>query len=447
MQTVLFLFPALMGHLNPTIKLAKHYVTEGFSVYYGGTPELVGFTQKHGFQFHAMNSISFALGLEDILHEDKKEKWLESLVDRHTNKLYKLRKKDIEGLIKTVNPDLIFLDEFNYSDFILLYPFLEKRKLVILQTKFPMYYHPNVPPLNTYAFPNSDTEKLWKTYFRKYKWRYFLNDLKFFGKGDLSMLRQKFKEQKIHQKFQINTQKVFNPTFNNVEEWFLIPQELDFPQQQLLPWQKYVGPMVMTDRQENLEANYLNFIKKKETYPNSKLLYCSLGTVLKSHLVHRKGDIYTFFNAIIDIAFENPSLYFVIALEKSMRSTLKTTSENIIFLDYTPQIDILSKADVFLTHAGPGSVFESIIQATPMLLFPLNDKWDQNGTAARVVYHGLGKKADLADSKQSIEQAIFELLNNKSYQQKAQTLSTLLLEKYSNENYLKDFFSTELLVQ
>jgi UDP:flavonoid glycosyltransferase YjiC (YdhE family) len=93
MQTVLFLFPALMGHLNPTIKLAKHYVTEGFSVYYGGTPELVGFTQKHGFQFHAMNSISFALGLEDILHEDKKEKWLESLVDRHTNKLYKLRKK------------------------------------------------------------------------------------------------------------------------------------------------------------------------------------------------------------------------------------------------------------------------------------------------------------------------------------------------------------------
>jgi hypothetical protein len=54
------------------------------------------------------------------------------------------------------------------------------------------------------------------------------------------MLRQKFKEQKIHQKFQINTQKVFNPTFNNVEEWFLIPQELDFPQQQLLPWQKYV---------------------------------------------------------------------------------------------------------------------------------------------------------------------------------------------------------------
>jgi UDP:flavonoid glycosyltransferase YjiC (YdhE family) len=165
------------------------------------------------------------------------------------------------------------------------------------------------------------------------------------------MLRQKFKEQKIHQKFQINTQKVFNPTFNNVEEWFLIPQELDFPQQQLLPWQKYVESMVMTDRQENLEANYLNFIKKKETYPNSKLLYCSLGTVLKSHLVHRKGDIYTFFNAIIDIAFENPSLYFVIALEKSMRSTLKTTSENIIFLDYAPQIDILSKADVFLTHA------------------------------------------------------------------------------------------------
>ncbi len=447
MKTAIFLFPALMGHLNPTIKLAQFYKKEGYDVYYCGTHEMVGFTQKHSFQFHAMNTISFALGFEDLLHENKKEKWLESLVDRHSNKLYNLRKKEIENLIKTVNPDLIFLDEFNYSDFILLYPFLEKRRLVILQTKFPMYYSQAVPPLNTFAFPNTDAEKLWKAYFRKYKWRSFLNDLKFFGKSDLSILKQKFKEQKIPAKFQINTQKVFKPTFNNVEEWFLIPKELDFPEQQLLPWQRYVGPMIITDRQETLEPIYLNFIKRKDAHENSKLLYCSLGTVLKSHLVHRKGNINTFFNALIDIASENPTLYFVITLEKNMRLGLKTKSENIIFLDYAPQMDILSKTDIFLTHAGPGSVFEAIMQATPLLLFPLNDKWDQNGTAARVVYHGLGIKADLDDSKLTIENTINELLNNVIYQQKAEAFSKILHKKYSNESFLEDFFSTELLVQ
>lgn len=447
MKTVIFLFPALTGHLNPTIKLAQFYKKEGYNVYYCGTHEMVGFTQKHSFEFHAMNSMAFALGFEDLLHDNKKEKWLEILVDRHSNKLYNLRKKEIENLIKTVNPDLIFLDEFNYSDFILLYPFLEKRRLVILQTKFPMYYSKTVPPLNTFAFPYTDAEKRWRAYFRKYKWRTFLNDLKFFGKSDLSMLKQKFKEQKIPQTYQINTQKVFNPTFCNVEEWFLIPKELDFPEQQLLPWQQYVGPMVITNRQENLEPIYLNFIKRKEAHGNSKLLYCSLGTVLKSHLVHRKGNINTFFNALINIASENPTLYFVIALEKNMRLGLKTKSENIIFLDYAPQMDILSKADVFLTHAGPGSVFEAIMQATPMLLFPLNDKWDQNGTAARIVYHGLGKKADLEDSKQSIERAMFDLLKDSAYQHRVQAFKNILHEKYSKESFLEDFFSTELLVQ
>jgi hypothetical protein len=36
-----------------------------------------------------------------------------------------------------------------------------------------------------------------------------------------------------------------------------------FPTTTIITWQKYVAPMVMTDRQENLEANYLNFIKRK----------------------------------------------------------------------------------------------------------------------------------------------------------------------------------------
>lgn len=447
MKTAIFLFPALTGHLNPTLKLAQFYKIEGYDVYYCGTHDMVRFAQKYDFQFHAMNSVPFAVGLEDILHQEKKGKWLESLVDRHSDKLYDLRKKEIENLIKTVNPDLIFLDEFNYSDFILLYPFLEKKRLVILQTKFPMYYNQSVPPLNSFAFPNVDAKKRWKAYFRKYKWLSFLNNLKFLGKSDLNILKQKFKEQNISDTFQINIQKVFKPTFENVEEWFLIPKELDFPEQQLLPWQRYVGPMVMTNRKENLEPTYLNFIKRKEACEDSKLLYCSLGTVLKSHIVHRKINIETFFNSIIDIAYDNPTFYFAVALDKDMRLGLKTKSENITFLDYAPQMDILSKADIFLTHAGPGSVFESVMQATPMLLFPLNDKWDQNGTAARVVYHGLGKKVDLVDTKQTIEQAIFELLDNPIYKQKAQAFSKVLNEKYNRENFLEDFFSTELLVQ
>lgn len=256
MKTVAFLCQNLTGHLNPTVKLAQYYQKEGFEIFYGSTHDTLAFTQKNGFNFYPLNSLPFATGLEDILHENQQEKWLESLVDRHTDKLYNLRKKEIERLIEDLNPDLIFLDEFNYSDFILLYPFLEKRKLVILQTKFPMYYNKEVPPLNTFAFPSKEAERLWKRHFRKRNWLFFWDYLKFFGKNDLDLLRRKFKLQAIPETFQINDKKVFKPTFNNVEEWFLVPQEFDFKEQILLPWQRYFGPLIDLNRNENIESVY-----------------------------------------------------------------------------------------------------------------------------------------------------------------------------------------------
>jgi zeaxanthin glucosyltransferase len=82
-----------------------------------------------------------------------------------------------------------------------------------------------------------------------------------------------------------------------------------------------------------------------------------------------------------------------------------------------------------------------------MLVLPLNNQWDQNGDAARVVYHGLGIKANLQDTKEVIQKMINELLNNPIYQQKTQAFSKVLHEKYSNESFLEDFFCTEVLVQ
>jgi len=446
MKTAVFLFTNLTGHLNPTIKLAQYHQKQGYQAYYCGLSDLLPFTHKHNFGFYLLNSLPFATGFDDILNDNQNEKWLESLLDRYTDKLYKLRKNDITRLVNELNPDLIFLDEFNYSDFILFYPFLEKRRLIILQTKFPMYESEVVPPLNIFEFPNKNAKSFWKTYLRKKKWQTFTEYLKYFGKNDLNLLEQKFKAQNIAETFQINTNKAFKPTFKNVEEWFLVPKELDFKEQILFPWQNYIGPMVDTNRKENLDTMYLNFIEKQKATENSKLIYCSLGTVLKSHIKFRKGGIDTFFNNLINIAFEQPNLYFLVVLDKEMRVKFESKSKNLLFVNYAPQIDILKKADVFLTHAGSGSVFEAVFCALPMILFPLNNKWDQNGTAARVVHHGLGKKADLGDTKIQILEAIQLMITSKIYKEKAIEMSKSFAEKYK-DNFLENILLTELLVQ
>jgi UDP:flavonoid glycosyltransferase YjiC (YdhE family) len=66
--------------------------------------------------------------------------------------------------------------------------------------------------------------------------------------------------------------------------------------------------------------------------------------------------------------------------------------QKVKFIDIVPAV---VKANLFLTHSGNGSVLEAIHFKIPMLLFPLNNKWDQNGTAARVVHFGLGRKSEL----------------------------------------------------
>jgi len=85
--------------------------------------------------------------------------------------------------------------------------------------------------------------------------------------------------------------------------------------------------------------------------------------------------------------------------------------QKVKFIDIVPAV---VKANLFLTHSGNGSVLEAIHFKVPMLLFPLNDKWDQNGTAARMVYHGLGLKSKLNENKEILKTQIFEILQDRN---------------------------------
>jgi UDP:flavonoid glycosyltransferase YjiC (YdhE family) len=414
MSNTVFLFPNLTGHLNPTLQIAKEQSESGNKVYYASSMDTMPFAKKHGYEFFAMNSLPFAIGMEDALHDTKKEKWLESLMDRHSGKSYKLRKADIERLVNELDPAVIFLDEFNYSDFILLYSFMEGRRIILLQTKFPMYFSEKVPPLNSYAYPEDNVKWLWRRYFMKRNLKELWSKFKYLGKSDLSILKQKFKENGLPQKYAINTIKVFRPSFNNLEEWFLVKKELDFKEQELLPWQKYIEPVIDLERKEEITEACQKFVEHAISNTQNKLIYCSLGTVLKTHAKGKEKQVLKFFQNLVDLAEGNLNWYFYVVVEKDFIRKLKSKSTNIKLVEYALQIYLLKQADLFITHAGMGSVNEAYSLKVPMLVVPLNKKWDQNGTAARMVYHGYGEKADLKDSKEELKKKIQVFLSELS---------------------------------
>jgi MGT family glycosyltransferase len=70
-------------------------------------------------------------------------------------------------------------------------------------------------------------------------------------------------------------------------------------------------------------------------------------------------------------------------------SAFGSLPDNVIIMNkWIPQIRVLSKAAVHITHGGFTSVRESIETEVPMIVIPFDA--DQPGNAARIVYHNLG---------------------------------------------------------
>jgi UDP:flavonoid glycosyltransferase YjiC (YdhE family) len=66
---------------------------------------------------------------------------------------------------------------------------------------------------------------------------------------------------------------------------------------------------------------------------------------------------------------------------------------------------------------------ECIHHAVPMLVYPLNSRWDQAGNAGRVVYHGVGLQGNInRDSKDRIAYKIDAILRNQEMGRKVKQL-------------------------
>jgi UDP:flavonoid glycosyltransferase YjiC (YdhE family) len=97
---------------------------------------------------------------------------------------------------------------------------------------------------------------------------------------------------------------------------------------------------------------------------------------------------------------------------------------NIIFLESAPQIEILKRACLFITHSGLNSTSESIYFGVPMIFIPL--AYDQPFVAYRCADElGFGVRLDLKKlSSSQIQQAVRVVLNDDSFSQR--------IKRYSN---------------
>ena len=162
----------------------------------------------------------------------------------------------------------------------------------------------------------------------------------------------------------------------------------------------FVGPSVFS----NVVPN-----KVKER----PLVYISMGTVI--------NDRPDFYAKCIE-ALRDQNVDVIISCGNAIdREALGVLPDNIQVYPYVDQLEILSRADVFITHCGMNSVSESLYMAAPMVLYPQTS--EQKAVAKRVTEIGAGTGLN-DDSVDGIRASVQEILNNAAYGKAAEACGT-----------------------
>ena len=142
------------------------------------------------------------------------------------------------------------------------------------------------------------------------------------------------------------------------------------------------------------------------------LVYISLGTVI--------NDRPDFYSRCIEALKDQDADILISCGNVIDIGALGVLPDNVKVYPYVDQPDILSRADVFITHCGMNSVSESLYMATPLVLYPQTS--EQRAVARRTIEIGAGLMLT-DDSVQGIRSAVQEVLNNASYSTSAKACS------------------------
>lgn len=134
---------------------------------------------------------------------------------------------------------------------------------------------------------------------------------------------------------------------------------------------KFVGPSIVPRSQSQMDFPYTNA---------DPLIYISLGTVF-----NQASDFYKLCFA----AFARMKCNVILSVGNQTRiEELGTIPANVIVRHYVPQLEVLQRAQLFITHGGMNSASEGLYYGVPLIVLPQSA--DQPIVARRVAEIGAG---------------------------------------------------------
>jgi zeaxanthin glucosyltransferase len=191
------------------------------------------------------------------------------------------------------------------------------------------------------------------------------------------------------------------------------PKEFDFPIPHLPPQFHYAGPF-----HDNEGREPISFPWDKLT--GQPLIYASMGTI-----VNGLNKVY---GAILEAVGEFPEMQVVLSVGRNFSpGDLGPIPSNTIVVPIAPQIELLKRAALCITHAGLNTALEALAQGVPMVAIPIG--YDQPGVAARIAYHGVGEFVEIGNlTARRLSELIIKVTANPNYRDKARWFQKVLAE-------------------
>jgi zeaxanthin glucosyltransferase len=197
-----------------------------------------------------------------------------------------------------------------------------------------------------------------------------------------------------------------NETFSPLAQISQQPPEFEFPRRELPPHFHFAGPFL--DPQARVPVPF-----PFEALDGRPLVYASMGTL--------QNGLLWIFRAMAE-ACAGLGVQLVISLGGPAEpEVLGKLPGSPLVVRFAPQLELLSRARLTITHAGLNTALESLARGVPMAAIPITN--DQPGVAARIAWTGTGLVIPPSRlTARRLRAAVIRLLEDPSFARNADRL-------------------------
>ncbi|NJO87778.1 MAG: glycosyltransferase family 1 protein [Chloroflexia bacterium] len=385
------------GHLFPCCMLSKGLQEKGHSVTVYNIADSEDFVRNLGFGFKTIGEKEFPKG---SWHKRWKPAMTGSNIWRDTRilkahiEIAAIMLRDLPEMLGNDNVDVLLVDHLQPQGSSLA----EKLNIpfITICSILPLHNDPTGQVPASFAWWEVKPNR-----FNRYlnKWSHEL--VKILSYKYLKVVNA------YRRKWELPVIKNLEQSFSHIAQIGVVPHEIDFSKNQKIENYFVVGPPI-TKRAE------VSFPWEK--LDGRPIVYASFGTI--------RNKIDKLYTVVIETFKRLPHLQLILSKGAWNGNGFEMPNfpENSIVVDFAPQLEILKKAVLCITHAGPGTILESIYYGVPLIAIPVAD--DQPAMAARIKYHKIGISIPCTKlNRKKLENSVNQIINSKEINQNVEKMS------------------------